>query len=121
MKKVVIAVAIGVPLLLLAWILWLPNDWQTWLGFTKQDYFVSGQNYAFYSGIGPMLLTAAGFSTIIGGLWHAHNCHYDGCWAIGRHRIKGSPYCNLHVEDAKMQKDTETLLEEILAVLKAQG
>jgi hypothetical protein len=97
MGKRIIFLAVGVVVTGLGlWIGLYPTDWQIWLGFTKTDYFTTGQNYAFYSGIGPMLLTAAGLSTIIGGLWHTHNCHQDGCWNIGKHRVNGTPWCNLH-------------------------
>lgn len=103
------------------WIGLKPHDWQTWLGFTKVDYFTSGQNYAFYSGIGPMLLTAAGMSTIIGGLWHSKNCHQDGCFRIGKHHVNGTPWCNVHHEAARHVKTSEQLLAEQNDLLTEQN
>jgi len=104
---------------MLAWILALPHDWQTWLGFSRQDYFVTGQNYAFYSGIGPMMLTTLGFGTIIGGLWKTHNCHYDGCWNIGKYKINGTPWCDVHQQQGLEAHTTDELLRLILDELRA--
>lgn len=114
-------VFVGIPLLflvLLTWMIALPDDWENWLGFSRYDYFTAGTNYAFTSGPGPMLLAALGYGTIITGLWHAHNCHSDGCWNIGKHRINGTPWCNAHVEEARAVKSVEVLLQEILEELK---
>lgn len=114
----ILGAAAGLLAGLVCWIALFPQDWRNWLGFSKAAYFTNGQNYAFYSGIGPMLLTSIGMSTIIGGLWHAHNCHADGCWNIGRHRINGSPWCNTHMADAQAQQTLEVLLTELITLLK---
>lgn len=83
---------------LAVWIGLYPDDWRNWLGFSKAAYFTNGQNYAFYSGVGPMILTAIGLSTIIGGLWRHVNCHTDGCPRIVRHKIANGEYgvCGRH-------------------------
>lgn len=94
------------------WFGFYPQDWQNWLGFSQVDYFKYGTNYAFASGPGPMILTGAGMSTIIGGLWHAHNCHEDGCPRIGKHKINGTPWCNVHHENARHVKTVEQLLAD---------
>lgn len=75
-----------------------PVDWETWLGFSHNAYFVTGQSYAFFSGIGPFLITSIGISTIISGLWHHLNCHTDGCPRIVRHKVAGGEYgvCSKH-------------------------
>lgn len=80
------------------WIGLKPADWQGWLGFSHNAYFVTGQSYAFVSGIGPMLLTSLGLGTIISGLWRHLNCHTDGCPRIVRHKIAGGEYgvCSRH-------------------------
>lgn len=80
------------------WMALKPGDWQNWLGFSHSAYFVTGTNYAFYSGIGPMLLTSLGLGTIISGLWHHLNCHTDGCPRLVRHKIAGGEYgvCSRH-------------------------
>lgn len=114
----------GVALTVAGLALWMgfyPTDWQTWLGFSKVDYFTYGTNYAFASGPGPMILTAAGMSTIIGGLWRTHNCHYDGCWNIGRHKINGTPWCNTHHEQARHEKTVEELIAEQSEAILAQN
>jgi hypothetical protein len=83
---------------LAVWIALYPSDWQFWLGFSRKAYFVTGQNYAFASGVGPMLLTAIGLSTIITGLWRHLNCHTSGCPRIVRHKIANGEYgvCGRH-------------------------
>jgi|SRR5215469_7859671 len=114
------AIILGAAVVVAGMGLWMglkPDDWQQWLGFSKAAYFSEGTNYAFASGVGPMLLTAAGMSTIIGGLWHGHNCHEDGCWKIGRHKVNGTPWCNLHHEAARHVKTVEEILAEHTALL----
>jgi len=59
--------------------------------------------YGFTSGVGPMYLAAIGYSTLVTGLWHTLNCHQDGCWKIGRHKVDGTPWCNTHHQDARGQ------------------
>jgi hypothetical protein len=101
------AAALGV------WMAIFPSAWQNWLGFSRAAYFQNGTNYAFFSGIGPFLLTALGMSTIIGTLWHAVNCHEDGCLKIGRHKINGTPWCNDHHEKARHHRTIEEILETL--------
>lgn len=87
----------------IAWIALYPDDWRNWLGFSKAAYFQDGQNYAFYSGIGPMLITAIGLSTLIAGAWRHFNCHVDGCPRIARFHVDGTTFkvCKFHhPEDA---------------------
>lgn len=79
------------------------------LGFDAQ----STPQYGFSSGIGPMLLTALGMSTIIVSLWHTQNCHEDGCWNLGKHKVNGTPWCNVHAEAARQRENTDDLLREI--------
>lgn len=102
---------------LAAWILLLPDDWRAWTGFSSQ----ATQQYAFVSGIGPMLLTALGMSTIIAGLWHSLNCHQEGCWRISRHKVKGSPWCNRHHENARLAETLEDKLGTLIGLLTAQA
>jgi hypothetical protein len=85
----------------------------------------ASDNYDFTSGIGPMLLTAAGMSTLISGLWHAHNCHEPSCWRIGRHKIDGTPWCNLHHEHARpceavTMDEIAARLDRIITLLEEQ-
>lgn len=80
------------------------------LGFDSQ----ATMAYAFVSGIGPMLLTAIGMSTLIGGLWHHVNCHEPGCWWVGRHKVNGTPWCNRHHQSARAEQTTDDLLRALI-------
>lgn len=95
-----------------------PADIQGWFGFSKADYFTYGTIYAFCSGIGPMLLTGLGMSTIIVGLWHNVNCHEAGCYKIGRHKVDGTPWCNSHHENARLDRSDHQLFKDMLAELQ---
>jgi len=66
-----------------------------------------------------MMLTTLGFGTIIGGLWKTHNCHYDGCWNIGKHKINGTPWCDVHQQQGLEAHTTDELLRLILDELRA--
>lgn len=100
------------------WMGLYPVNWENWLGFSQYDYFKAGTNYAFTSGPGPMLLTATGMSTIITGLWHAHNCHEDGCWRVGRHKVNGTPWCNAHHEQARQERSMEVMMDELITEIR---
>jgi hypothetical protein len=73
----------------------------------------SSDNYAAWSGSVPALFTLVGLSTIISGIWHGLNCHEQGCWRYGRHRVNGSPWCNHHQDNARPERTEHELLEEI--------
>ena len=73
----------------------------------------TSDNYAAWSGSVPALFTLIGLSTIISGIWHGLNCHERGCWRYGRHKVNGSPWCNVHHEKARPQLTELDLLEEI--------
>ncbi len=79
-------------------------------GFNNQ----ATPQYGFTSGVGPMLLTALGMSTLITGLWHTHNCHEPRCWWIGRHKVNGTPYCNRHHQSAREEQTTDELLRALI-------
>jgi hypothetical protein len=114
-------VLFGILLFVVGMALWFgsyPIDWENWLGFSQYDYFKAGTNYAFASGPGPMLLTAVGMSTIITGLWHAHNCHQDGCWRIGKHKVNGTPWCNVHHEQARAERSMEVMMDELITEIR---
>jgi hypothetical protein len=118
MKRTVIAGIVLVIIGMGSWFALSPVDWQNWLGFSKAAYFTLGQNYAFLSGLGPCLITALGLSTIVAGLWHAHNCHYDSCWRIGRHKVNGTPWCNVHHAGARPEIGTEELLSTLITEIR---
>jgi hypothetical protein len=113
---------------LAVWMGLYPVDWQTWLGFTKAAYFTTGQNYAFYSGFGPMLVTSLGLSTIVAGLFKHLNCHVDSCPRISRHKIAGGEYgvCGRHWREINRQPEDHKftvahLRDHHLAHLRATG
>jgi hypothetical protein len=68
--------------------------------------------YQFLSGFLPAL-TVLGLFTFVVGAWRHVNCHEPGCWRIGRHRLNGTPWCNVHHASARPQQSTEELLAEI--------
>lgn len=83
---------------LAAWIALYPSDWQFWLGFDRKAYFVTGSNYAFFSGFGAMAMTGLGLSTVAITLIRHLNCHVAGCPRISKHKIAGGEYgvCGKH-------------------------
>lgn len=72
--------------------------------------------YQMWSGIIPALTVLTLIGAVIS-LYHVHNCHQDGCWRIGKHRVGGTPWCNRHLSQAKPERCTEELLERIEAAL----
>lgn len=77
----------------------------------------ASQQYDFVSGVGPMILTALSMTTIVSGLWSAHNCHATGCWRIGRHKVKGTPWCNHHHEQARAEDTLEDKLSTLITLM----
>jgi hypothetical protein len=73
----------------------------------------TSDNYAAWSGSVPAVFTLVGLSTIISGIWHGLNCHEPGCWRYGRHKVDGTPWCNVHHEKARPERTEPELLEEI--------
>lgn len=64
---------------------------------------LTGNGYQFWSGIG------SDFSEVtilagLAGLYYKHNCHVKKCPRIGKHIIKGSPYCTKHLEGVRNGK-----------------
>ena len=78
-------------------------------------------NYSAWSGSVPALFTLVGLSTIISGVFHGLNCHEPRCWRYGRHKVDGSPWCNLHHEKARPRVTAEELLAQILEAVEALG
>jgi hypothetical protein len=75
--------------------------------------------YQLWSGIIPALTILTLFGSL-GGAWHLHNCHQDGCWRMGKHRIAGTPWCDRHKHLAKPVASTEELLTQILDQLRSR-
>ena len=58
---------------------------------------------------------------LLASLWHALNCHQGGCWRIGRHKVKGSPWCNSHHENARAAETLEDKLDRLIDLLTEQA
>jgi hypothetical protein len=70
--------------------------------------------YRLRSGFMPALtvLTLLGSVTA---LYHLHQCTYQGCWRLGKHRINGTPWGRRHQDSAGRQATVEQLLVTLLA------
>jgi hypothetical protein len=73
--------------------------------------------YQLWSGLVPALTVLTLFGAVVG-MYHVHNCHMDGCWRIGKHRVAGTPWCSRHLGQARPSVSTEELLTQILAELR---
>lgn len=73
----------------------------------------ASQFYDFVSGSGPMFIALIGYSGLFAGLWHSLNCHEPGCLLIGRHKVNGTPWCNLHHENARTERTEYEVLVSI--------
>ena len=61
--------------------------------------------YNFWSGFGSDLGELAIIGSVLAVYKH-HNCGVRGCWRIGRHPVKGTPYltCHKHTTQAVHRK-----------------
>jgi hypothetical protein len=91
------------------------RDMLHFLGWDGQ----TSDNYAAWSGSVPALFTLIGLTTIITGIWHSLNCHEPHCWRYGRHKVDGSPWCNLHHGNARPARTELEVLENIERLLTA--
>jgi hypothetical protein len=60
-----------------------------------------GPYYGFWSGFGSDIAEVGILTTLaaaIGGWYHKHNCHTEGCWRLGLHPMAGGQYvvCRTH-------------------------
>jgi hypothetical protein len=83
--------------------------------------------YQLESGFIPAL-TVVGLVTLITGAWHHVNCHSDGCWRLGKHKVDGTPWCNRHHENARhgvrvvpLEEKIGELVDLLLAAERRQG
>jgi hypothetical protein len=74
--------------------------------------------YQLLSGFVPAL-TVIGLATFIANFWHHINCHEPGCWHKGRHKIDGTPWCDIHQDKARPDVSDHDLLIAISAELTA--
>lgn len=112
MHKLLRTVIVGCLIGFLVW--YFDRDLLHFLGWDGQ----TSDNYAAWSGSLPALFTLAGMSTIVTGLFHNINCHEPGCWRVGRHKVDGSPWCNVHHENARPAVTDSERLDRIIALLE---
>lgn len=70
--------------------------------------------YQLESGFVPALTVLTLLSALFS-LYHLHNCHQDGCWRLGKHRVNGTPYCRHHEGGVRPEASAEDLLTALLA------
>ena len=109
----------------LALIIWsiAAHPWGWLYGLGVHPYPASSSTpwtYQLLSGFVPALtvLTLLG---AIGSMWHVHNCHYETCWRLGKHRINGTPWCSAHKQYGEHEVSDHHLLEQILNALNYQS
>lgn len=61
---------------------------------------LSGPFYGFWSGVGSDISELAIVAAVIAG-YRKHNCHVKGCWRLGKHAVRNTPYvvCAKHHPD----------------------
>lgn len=72
--------------------------------------------YQLESGFIPALTVLTLLSAVFS-LYHVHNCHYDGCWRIGKHRVNGTPWCSVHEQQARPARTEAEILTSIEGML----
>jgi hypothetical protein len=77
--------------------------------------------YQLWSGFIPALTIVTLLGSVIS-LYHVHNCHHDGCWRIGKHRISGTPWCTHHQAEAQTAADaSDPVLQQLTEVTHRLG
>ena len=95
---------------LAAWIALLPDDWRGWFGFSSQ----ATQQYAFVSGVGPMVLTALLGSSVLVSFWHHVNCRAPGCLFFGHYPdSRGVKWCGRHHPEHQGKRPTLEMLHRL--------
>lgn len=74
--------------------------------------------YQLESGFIPALaiLSLAGG---VAGAWRHVNCHESRCPRFGRHKVSGTPWCDVHVENARPERTDQEILLAIEDSLNA--
>lgn len=72
--------------------------------------------YQLESGFVPALTVLSLLGAIVGS-WHLHNCHHGGCWRIGKHKIRGTPWCGMHEDEGRDYAGGEVTLADVVAKL----
>lgn len=79
--------------------------------------------YQLWSGFMPALTVLTLFGSVLS-LWRLHNCHHEGCWRLGKHKIDGTPWCSRHQERIRLTETVDLAavagrLDRIIALLQA--
>lgn len=74
--------------------------------------------YQLESGFVPAL-TVLTLLTGLFSLYHLHNCHYETCWRLGKHKIGGTPWCSRHQHLGHEHREVAEILEDILTELRS--
>ena len=74
--------------------------------------------YQLESGFLPAL-TVLSLLGALSSLYHVKNCHWPGCWRLGRHAVNGSPWCNRHYHEVKPEKTLNELVAELCTAVTA--
>ena len=99
---------------------WLGLDHPYGLRFAMGDWPVppgTPWTYQLESGFIPAL-TVVTLLSGLAALYNLHNCHHEGCWRLGKHKIKGTPWCVSHEDEGRAQETTDDLLRDILDELR---
>lgn len=113
--KRAIAPAVLIVLGLAAWSV-VTHPWGWLYGLGVHPYPASSSTpwtYQMWSGILPALTVLTLFGSL-GAAWHLHNCHFDTCWRLGKHKIGGTPWCSRHQHLGRPAVTTNELLEQMI-------
>lgn len=97
MKRVVVLAGLAV----LAGLCVLATVYERYLAHALGIDTQQSQEYDFVSGVGPMIITAVGYTGVIASIVHHLNCHVDTCPRIGRYPLAGGEFrvCRRHLPD----------------------
>lgn len=73
--------------------------------------------YQLESGFIPAL-TVLTLLSAVASMYHIHNCHYEGCWRLGKHRVNGTPWCSHHVGLARPEETVENKLDKLIELTR---
>jgi hypothetical protein len=72
--------------------------------------------YQLLSGFLPAL-TVISLLGLVSGTWRHINCHHERCLRFGRHRVNGTPWCDVHEGEARPERSENEILRSIEATL----
>lgn len=72
--------------------------------------------YQLFSGFLPAL-TVITLLSLVTGAWRHVNCHHSPCPRFGRHKINGTPWCDVHQHEARPERSEHEILLAIEVLL----